>query len=310
MLPETRLLEAVIILAEELHFTRAAERLRIDQSTLSRRITELEEKVGVLLFERNHQIVELTEAGRHYVQGVRDALLQIERAALNAVAASRGADAVLNFGRSSYIDPFLVTALLSIQLPLYPGLKIKQWSNYSHELAHQVALGKLDMALVAAIPDTPKLDLLIVADVPIYIALSRDNPLRDKKELRLEDIGGHDWIVPAPHVNPHFHETIQTVQAERRVAVRELHHVMTAEEASELILAHQGVGFLTRGDAWRVARDGVIMRPLAEERLRLVTKLATRADNKSRVVREFVRAVGRKLMSARPPQQARLPLAG
>jgi DNA-binding transcriptional LysR family regulator len=303
-------LEAVIILAEELHFTRAAERLRIDQSTLSRRITELEEKVGVLLFERNHQIVELTEAGRHYVQGVRDALLQIERAALNAVAASRGADAVLNFGRSSYIDPFLVTALLSIQLPLYPGLKIKQWSNYSHELAHQVALGKLDMALVAAIPDTPKLDLLIVADVPIYIALSRDNPLRDKKELRLEDIGGHDWIVPAPHVNPHFHETIQTVQAERRVAVRELHHVMTAEEASELILAHQGVGFLTRGDAWRVARDGVIMRPLAEERLRLVTKLATRADNKSRVVREFVRAVGRKLMSARPPQQARLPLAG
>ncbi len=121
MLPETRLLEAVIILAEELHFTRAAERLRIDQSTLSRRITELEEKVGVLLFERNHQVVELTEAGRQYVQGVRDALLQIERAALNAVAASRGADAVLNLGRSSYIDPFLVTAPLSMRLALYPG---------------------------------------------------------------------------------------------------------------------------------------------------------------------------------------------
>jgi hypothetical protein len=86
--------------------------------------------------------------------------------------------------------------------------------------------------------------------------------------------------------------------------------VTSAEEASELILAHKGVGFLSRGDAWRIARDGVTMRPLAEERLRLVTKLATRADNKSRLVSEFVRAVGRKLASTRPAQQARLPLAG
>jgi hypothetical protein len=85
---------------------------------------------------------------------------------------------------------------------------------------------------------------------------------------------------------------------------------MTAEEASELIMAHKGVAFLTRGGAWRIARDGVTMRPLAEERLRLVTKLATRADNKSRLVSEFVRAAGRKLISARPAQQARLPLAG
>ena len=85
---------------------------------------------------------------------------------------------------------------------------------------------------------------------------------------------------------------------------------MTAEEASELILAHNGVAFLTRGGSWRIARDGLTMRPLAEERLRLVTKLATRADNNSRLVSEFVRATGRKLTSKRPVQQAVLPLAG
>jgi len=310
VLPEIRLLQAAIILAEELNFSRAAERLRIDQSTLSKRIMELESLVGLRLFERNHQVVELTEPGRHFVQEARNALLHAERAVLSATAASRGADEVLNLGKSAYTDPYLVSTLLSIQLPLFPGLKIKQWSNYSHELAHQVALGKLDMALVTAVPDTPKLNLLVVAEAPIYIALLRDNPVRRKKELRLEDISGHDWILPAPHVNPHVGDMIQGVRTDRGVTVPDVHHFMTAEEASELILAHRGVAFLTRGDAWRIARDGVTMRPLVEERLRLVTKLATRTDNKSRLVSEFVRAAGRKIRSTRPAQQARLPLAG
>ncbi|PSH05196.1 MAG: LysR family transcriptional regulator [Acidobacteria bacterium] len=310
VLPEIRLLQAAIALAEELNYSRAAKRLRIDQSTLSKRIMELEELVGLRLFERNHQVVELTEPGRHFVQEARHALLHAERAVSSATAALRGADEVLNLGRSAYIDPYLVSTLLSIHLPLFPGLKIKQWSNYSHELAHQVALGKLDMALITAIPDTPKLNLLVVADTPIYIALSRDNPLRSNEELRLEDMSGQNWILPAPHVNPHLHEMIQGVSSERGVAAAEVHHVTTAEEASELILAHKGVAFMTRGNAWRIARDGVTMRPLAENRLRLVTKLATRADNKSRLVSEFVRAAGRKLISTRPAQQGRLPLAG
>ena len=310
VIPEIRLLQAAIVLSEELNYSRAAERLCIDQSTLSRRIMELESLVKLRLFERNHQLVEMTEAGRHFVQEARSALLHAERAVLSATAASRGADEVLNIGRSAYIDPYLVTTLMSIQLPLFPGLKIKQWSNYSHELVQQVALGKLDMALVTAVQDTPKLNLLVVADAPIYIALSSDNPVRSKKELRLEDLSGHDWILPAPHVNPYLHEMIRNVQSEKGIAASDVHHVTTADEASELILTHKGVAFLTRNNAWRIARDGVTMRPLAESRLRLVTKLATRADSKSRLVSEFVRAAGRKLASTRPAQQVRLPLAG
>jgi DNA-binding transcriptional LysR family regulator len=90
---------------------------------------ELEGLVGLRLFARNHQLVELAEPGRHFVQEARNALLHAERAVLNATAASRGAEDVLNLGRSAYIDPYIVTTLLSIQLPLFPGLKIKQWSN-------------------------------------------------------------------------------------------------------------------------------------------------------------------------------------
>lgn len=310
VLPEIRLLQAAIVLAEELNFSRAAERLHIDQSTLSKRIMELESLVGSRLFQRNHQLVEVTEAGRHFVQEARNALLHIERAVLSAAAAARGADEVLNLGKSAYTDPFLVTTLQSVQLPLYPGMKVKLWSNYSHELARMVATGKLDMALVTAIPDTPTLSFLTVAENPLYIALSQEDSLADRKELHLEDLRACEWILLASYVNPHVFEMIQTAASEKGIAAPDLHYVMTAEEASELVLAHKGVAFLPRDAAWRIASDGITMRPLVEERLKLITRLATRSDNKARLVSEFVRAAGRKLRSIPPPQQARLPLVG
>jgi len=169
-LPEIRLLQAAIALAEELNYSRAAARLRIEQSTLSKRIVELESQIDLRLFVRNHQTVELTEAGRHFVEEARNAILHAERAVADAKAAMQGADQVLHIGRSVYADLYLVTAIQSIRLPLFPCMKVKLWSNFSHELARMVATGNLDLALVVAIPDTSSLSFLSVAELPVRTA--------------------------------------------------------------------------------------------------------------------------------------------
>jgi len=312
VLPEIRFLQAVIALAEELHFSRAAGRLRIEQSSLSKRIQELESQIGLRLFvrNRNRQSVELTEAGRRFVEEARIALVHVERAVFNATAASHGAEEILNIGKSAYADPYLVTTLLSIQLPLYPGLKVKLWSNYSHELAHMVSTGELDLALITATPDTPQLSCLKVAESPVYIALSKDNGLASNESLHLEDLRACEWILLASSVNPHLFKMIQMAASRKGIMAADLYYVMTAEEASELILAHKGVAFLPRNAAWRIASDRITMRPLVEEQLKLVTRLATRSDNNARIVSEFVRAAGRKLNSIFLPQRLPPTLAG
>ena len=134
-LPEIRLLQAAIGVARELNFSRAAESLHIGQSTLSKQIYELESQLGFKLFERNHQTVELTDAGRAFVEEAREALLHTERAVIAAKAVFNGADQILNLGKLADTDPdpFLISTVLSIRLPLFPGLRIKQWSNYSNE---------------------------------------------------------------------------------------------------------------------------------------------------------------------------------
>jgi DNA-binding transcriptional LysR family regulator len=303
-LPEMRLLQAAIVLAEELNFSRAAARLRIDQSTLSKQIAMLEEQTDLRLFVRNHQTVELTDAGRHFVEDARSAVLYAERAIADARAALHGADEVLHIGRSAFADPYLVTAIQSIQLPLFPCLKVRLSSNFSHELARMVAAGTLDMALVISIPDTQVLSLLSIAEEPGYIALPKSDAIAGRDELNLEDLRAHEWILPERHINPYISDMIQTAASEKKIAPSDTHTFTTAEEASALVMAHKGAAFLTREAAWRISCDEIAIRPLIEEGLKLVTKLATRANEQGRLTSEFIRAAGRRLVKVQhPPHQ-------
>jgi DNA-binding transcriptional LysR family regulator len=253
--------------------------------------------------------VELTDAGRHFVKDARSAVLYAERAVVDARAALHGADEVLHIGRSVYADPYLVTAIQSIQLSLFPGLKVKLWSNFSHELARMVAAGNLDMALVMAIPDSPSLSFLSVTESPGYIALPKNDAVAGSVELRLEALCAHEWILPAPHINPYITEMIQAEASAKNIVAPDSHTFTTAEEASALVLAHKGAAFLTREAAWRISSNEIAVRPLSEEHPKLVTRLAMRADDKKRLTSEFVRAAGRKLVKAQSPQRRSTTLA-
>ncbi len=69
----------------------------------------------------------------------------------------RDVDVPLYVGRSPYIDPFLVSTLLAIRLPLFPKLKIELVSQYSVDLAHELLAGALDLAIANEPPDSPLL---------------------------------------------------------------------------------------------------------------------------------------------------------
>lgn len=308
-LPEMRLLQAAIALAEELNFSRAADRLRFTQPALSKQIFELESQLGFRLFERNHQSVQLTDAGRAFVQEAREAVIHTERAIVLAKAAFNGADEVLNIGRSSSTDPFLITTLLSVRLPLYPGMRINFSSNFSNELARQVISGNLDLAIVTGVPDSPRLSPLLIAESVFYVAMPVSDELSHRRSVALNQMSQRNWVLFARHMSPYLYDEIQNIASEGDIRPSDTHHIMAAEEAIELILEHSGLAVLTRDEAWRIARDGITIRPLREDRLRLATNLVARADTKSRLVAEFVRATSKKLKSVRGATQQRLAFA-
>jgi DNA-binding transcriptional LysR family regulator len=309
-LPDINLLQAAIVLAEELHFGRAADRLNMTQPTLSKQIFRLERSVGLRLFEHNHQAAELTPAGQVFIAEAREVVFHAERAILSARAVIDGPTEILNLGKSSYNDPFLISVLTSIKLPLFPSMKIKLWSNYSKELAQQVIAGTLDVAVVTGIPPKNKLSILEIANHPYYLAMRTGDELAAYKDVRLSQMTRRFWVIFGPHINTYHYDRILAVTSEKEIYPSDMCHFTSPEEASALVREHHGVAFLPRTAAWRIARDGITIRPLAEDRLRVVTCLAVRADSKSRLVNEFVKAAGRKFGEVGQRTQSRLPLTG
>jgi DNA-binding transcriptional LysR family regulator len=293
--PEIRLLETAIVLAEELHFSRVAERLRVDQSTVSKRIDELESQLGFRLFERNHQIVKLTEAGRKFVEEARLALLHVERAIQSGRSEQQAAEVILNVGRSPYTDPFLITTLLSVKLPLFPQLHIELSQQFSCDLIRDVLAGGLDVAIATEPPDSKRLTMVKVAESPFFIAMSEDDDLTYERSVTLDTLAGRPWVIFERRMHPPVYDSVMRVARERKIIPATVRHIMVPEDAYPFIADDGGVAFVVKSGAMRIARDGITVRPLAEDALMLKTYLASRADERSKVVSELVRAFMRKL---------------
>lgn len=294
-LPENRLLQTAIALAEELHFSTTAMRLRIDQATVSRRIQELEYEVGFLIFERNHQTVELTEAGRKFIEEVRVGFVHLDRAIRNGRSVKEEAEVVLNVGRSPYTDPFFLTTLLSISLPLYPRLKLELSQQFSLDLIRDVLTGSLDLAIVTEPHELTRLAAIKIAECPFYIAMQEEDELAFEDSVSLDMLSGRPWVIFERRMHPPVYDAVLRLAEQRKATPARLHHIVVPEDAYSLVVDEGAVAFVVKSGAIRIARDGITVRPLAEDTLTLKTYLASRADQDSKVVSELVRAFMRKL---------------
>lgn len=253
-LPEMRLLETAVLLADELHFSRAAERLHIDQSTVSTRLNDLEDQLGYQLLKRNHKTVELTEAGRKVVEEARVALLHAERAVQGGRAASQDAEVVLNIGRSPYTDPFLVTTLLSIKLPLFPQLKIELSHQFSCDLIREVLAGALDLAIATEPPDARRLTMVKVSESPFYIAMSEEDELAYESSVSLDALAGRPWVIFERRMHPPVYDAVMRLAHERKVASSRIRHVVVPEDCYPFIANDGAVAFVVKSGAMDCSR--------------------------------------------------------
>jgi DNA-binding transcriptional LysR family regulator len=300
---EVRLLSAIVTLADELNFTRAAKRLGITQSGLSRRVASLEKKYRVELFERDHANVTLTDAGRVFVEEAKLSLVHNERAIEAARAAIEGVESVLYIGRSPYADPFLTSALLSIHLPLYPNLHVHLHSDYVPELIHDLMVSKLDLALVENPGPNRKLTTTKVSESPLYVVIPEASELAAKDALALQDLKDERWILFERKAHPDMFDAILRRAAEEEIVIRDGQRVLTAEDAAQLVSEDLGIAFVGMPGALRIAQHGAVVRPLYDKELQVQVCLASRADNRSKLVSEFVRAFMRRINTVRKPPQ-------
>lgn len=292
---DTRHLLAAVTVADEGSLSRAAMKLNITQSAVSKQILALEGFLGHDLFKRNNRRLNLTPAGEVFIKHARYALLIQDRAVHLSRQAHMETKTVLHLGKSPYADPFYISALNTIQRDSFPALKLDVESNFSGELCKLVLAGALDLALLTEGSPDPHLSTLELANSPFYLLIREEDDVAKRKAARLEDLHGKTLIRFARHVHPFLYDRLTENLERHHVQPSAVHHVTTAEEAVQLVLEVEGVATLTRAGAWRVLDRRLTMRPLEAEGLFLFTVLAIRSDSDSPLIGQFVRAVGKKL---------------
>ncbi|MDQ2835449.1 MAG: LysR substrate-binding domain-containing protein [Acidobacteriota bacterium] len=307
---ELRHVQAANAVAEELSFSRAAIRLHLTQPALTKQIQELEAYLGVVLFDRSNQRVELTDPCRVFIEETRISLVHLDRAVHLTRSVAKGVEAVLNLGFSPYTDPYLVSTILAIRLPLFTSLRIQASSNFSAELNRQVLTGEIDVALSTAGLQHAKLNYLELSVSPLYVVFGRDDPLAHKMEAKLSDLGERIWVIFGRHIHPTLYDEFMMRARAVGVKSKQIHHVTTADEAAHLIVQLDAVAFLTKIGAWRIATGSLTIRPLTEAEILLRTTIVTRAEDTSRLTSEFVRAAVKQIEKTTKAQQRHLPLAG
>ncbi|MCX4767505.1 LysR substrate-binding domain-containing protein [Streptomyces sp. NBC_01275] len=200
---ELRHLQHFVAVAEDQHFTRAAERLMVSQSGLSASIRALERELRAPLFVRTTRRVTLTEAGRALLSEAERILAQV-RAAHEAVAAVQGVvRGTLSVGTEQCIAGVHVAGLLAAFRRRHPDVEIRLRQTGSGALGEEVAAGRLDLAFAYRTQtDTDQLRCAPLATEPMYVLCHPDHRLAEAAALLPQDVAGEVFVDFHPDWGP------------------------------------------------------------------------------------------------------------
>jgi LysR family transcriptional regulator, hca operon transcriptional activator len=194
MAMELRHLRYFVAVAEEGSLTLAAERrLHTAQPSLSRQIRDLEHEVGVALLSRSVHGVELTPAGRAFLDHARLALTQAEAAAEAARRVAQPAKPVFAMGFLTGQEVDWLPQATNVLRDELLNIEIKVSSDHSATLADDLQRGKLDIAFMRREPK-PDLEFRLVAREPLVVVLPSDHRLAAREAVDPHDIVGETFI--------------------------------------------------------------------------------------------------------------------
>jgi LysR family hca operon transcriptional activator len=287
---ELRHLRYFVAVAEEKSITLAAtRRLRTSQPSLSRQLRELEIEVGARLMTRSTRGIELTAAGKTFLDHARLALAQVEAAAAAARRAAHPEERTLALGFLSGCEPEWLPATMHVLREELPRIQVTISSKHSPQLADGLATGKLDAAFLRPEERYPDLVYKVLIREPLIVILPSDHRLASRKAIGLKDLAGETFIGMADQA-PVLRSIIEDYIRRSGVDLKPTHKVEYLSMAMSLVASTRGVALLP-DYARNFLTLSVISRPLAGAAPSIDLVLGYHKANNSPLLKTFLSRV-------------------
>lgn len=285
---ELRHLRCFLAVAEELHFARAAEKLHIEQSPLSRTVKELEEELGVQLFIRTSRSTRLTLAGRLFLKHVPRVFTALEQARESVKSAANGFHGQLRIALSDGITPSRLPALLARCREEDPEMEIRL---FEVSLAQQLK-GLHDDLYDAGFSMADEVgDGIIVEpawEEELMVAVPARHPALAYKRIPLEEVLRYPLVLGDPAVCEGHARQIDRILRKQEKEPLVVQHVATFDVMMALVSAGLALGLAGIAHIAASREPGVVGRPLAGRSPMLTTYLLRRDTEPSQALARFI----------------------
>lgn len=255
-------LASFVAVAEELHFTRAAERLRMTQPPLSRQIQLLEHELDVQLLDRTNRTVRLTPAGRAFLNEARTILRQAEAAALAARQVSTGEAGAIAVGFTAASAYSALGPLLDVARTSMPGTEIVLREKVTRDQLEAITEGSLDLGMIRPSSTGPDLETRSTSREGLLAAVPSGHPLAvGDGALPMGEFDGQDVLMYSPIEARYFHELLVSIFREARVRPRFTQYLSQVHSLLAMVHAGWGIAFVPESAA-QMRFPGIAFRPL------------------------------------------------
>ena len=291
---ELRHLRYFIAVAETGSLTVAAERrLFTSQPSLSRQIRDLEEEVGADLFSRRARGVELTAAGKAFLDHARLALSQVDAAGEAARRAAQPSKPVFALGFLTGQEMTWLPRAMQVLREELPKVDVTVSSHYSPDLADALARGKLDLAFLRAEPGFD-LDYRVVSQEKLVVLMPSDHRLTERATIRPGDFAGEPFIM-ATNKAKVLHQVILKYLKDKAIEVAPEHGVDNLAMAMSLVASTRGLALMPEY-ANNLLPWSVVSRPLEGEAPTIDLVIGYSKSNTSAVLKLFLSRADELLM--------------
>ena len=296
---EIRQLRYFVAVAEELNFSRAAGRMYLSQPALSQQVHKLEQELGVWLFDRTRNRIELTEAGETLLEGARRVLAQVEQTT-RATREAGGADrSHLGVGFPEYANHTFVADILQAFQTRYPYVDLEEHEMFTLQetlrQTDELKEGSLDAGFLLAPVDDEELDSECVLDIELVAAVPEKHALAAADEVRMGDLAAERIILFSRRFHPRCYDYVigccREAGFEPDVVQRNEPQLYSGATTYRMVASGVGVAIVARPLVSPSRLPGVVFKPLREPAPVLELAVTWRKEDHTQNLQAFLEVV-------------------
>jgi DNA-binding transcriptional LysR family regulator len=205
---ELRHLQAFVAVADELHFTRAAERLHLAQQALSTQIRQLEDALRTRLFVRTTRSVQLTGAGEVLLSEVRPVLAALENAWEQTEKAGKGEIGTLTLAYTPTVAPETLPLLTEAMHAKHPSVSLKAYETWQADALAAVASGRLDLGFARCNGPFDDLSSMVVRHEQLGVVFGEGHPLSRDETVPLAGLADEVLTIWPRELSPDYYDLV------------------------------------------------------------------------------------------------------